>query len=125
MRWVCGYRGPTARVAVFSRTAARLAHVLALAAGLLLLPLPCADDLLVEAGSAADQCAVTGLVSGAHQDAPSPGDASCCPCACHVGIARGPALAPLPEPQQGTLRTPLIAHLLDPISAAITHPPLG
>lgn len=105
------------------RAAGLLGVVFALAAGLLLLPLPCADDLLVETGVAADQCAA-GLSSQPHQGSPAPG-VSICPCACHFGIATGPALAQLPEPEQVTLLTPLSATALDPVSPAITHPPLG
>jgi hypothetical protein len=98
--------------------------VFALAGGLLLLPLPCADDLLVETGAAPDQCVAAGLSSQSGQGSPSPG-ASICPCACHAGIAAGPALAQLPERQQVTLLTPMSAIVLDPVSSAITHPPLG
>ena len=107
------------------RAAGLLAQTAALAAGLLLLPLPCSDDLLVEAGVAADRCAAPGVSADAPHDAPAPGDSSCCPCACHVGIATGPAVAQLPEPLQVTLLAPVGANALDPVSRPITHPPLA
>lgn len=101
---------------------AAVAIVPILALALLLLPLPCADDLLVEMGAAADQCA--GLSSQQHQDSPAH-SVSICLCACHVGIATGPVLAQLPDLERGALRAPLNETVLEPVSSAITHPPLG
>lgn len=95
-----------------------------LALGLILLPLPCADDLLVEAGAVADTC-VAGP-SSVPQDSSSPASGpDTCPCACHLGIANGPALAQVPEPLSLALLTPLRAKGLEAVAPPITHPPVG
>lgn len=90
------------------------------ALGLLVLPFPCPDDLLVALGGA-DQC----VDRTADDSSPSPDAPAHCPCACHVPMATGPATPAAPTLLVAELETLKPLGVLTAVPTPTTPPPLA
>lgn len=88
--------------------------------GLLVLPFPCPDDLLVALGGP-DRC----VAQTPGDSSPSPDAPAHCPCACHVPMATGPAAPAAPMLLVAELETLNPLGVLAAVSTPTTPPPLA